>query len=223
MTPRSAPPTHHRDRWMVSYLDMVTILLVFFIAAAAKTLAPALPAPTPFAPAPKVQPAAPVPVTAPAPTAPPEPQPDSLREKLADAGIEVHREPRGLVASFPQTILFAPGDDRVPAEALPVIGRVAEVLRGIPNSVLVVGHADSAPIHNRRFRNNWDLSAARAMRVLELLARQYQIDEGRLSVSGDGSTRPADTNDTPQGRAVNRRVELVILDIPLTNAAQTAD
>jgi chemotaxis protein MotB len=69
------------------------------------------------------------------------------------------------------------------------------------------------------------------MRVLELLAQEYQIDEKRLSVSGDGSNRPAGTNDTPEGRALNRRVELVILDQPaekaetrpLTNLAPTAD
>lgn len=219
MIPRSSPP-HHRDRWMVSYLDMVTILLVFFVAAAAKTLAPD------HKPQPGQPPPPPAPVAAPAPAQPlsvRQPANDEIREKLVAAGIEVRREPRGLVASLPQAILFSPGDDRIAAEALPLISRVAGVLRDAPNSVIVVGHADSAPIHNRRFRNNWELSAARGMRVLELLTQKYQIDERRLSVSGDGSTRPADTNETAEGRAANRRVELVILDAPLTNLPPTAD
>lgn len=219
MIPRSSPPPHHRDRWMVSYLDMVTILLVFFVAAAAKTLAPDhKPQPGPPAPAPVT-----AAVPRPAQLLQAQPPRDQIHEKLAAAGIEVRREPRGLVASLPQAILFSPGDDRISAEALPMISRVAEVLRDAPNPVIVVGHADSVPIHNRRFRNNWELSVARGMRVLELLTHRYQIDERRLSVSGDGSTRPTDTNDTPEGRAANRRVELVILDAPLTNIAPTAD
>lgn len=184
---------------MVSYLDVVTILLVFFVAAAARS-AKVLPPPPP-APAPAV-------------TRVQQPPPDQTREKLEEAGIEVRREPRGWVASLPQTILFSPGDDRIAAGALPMLRSVAQVLQNIPNQVIVVGHADSTPIHNAKFKSNWDLSLARGMRVLELLSHQYEIDEQRLSVSGDGSNRPADTNDTPEGRALNRRVELVILDQP---------
>jgi chemotaxis protein MotB len=230
MSPRRPDTAPHGDRWMVSYLDMVTILLVFFVAAAARTLAPggrtqAMPV---AAPAPAV--ALPGPV-APVPAAAPAEPPDPLLEKLQEAGIEVRREPRGLVASLPQSILFGPGDDRVAAGALPLIARLASILGDIPNQVIVVGHSDSAPIHSQRFQNNWQLSVARGMRVLELLAQRYQIDEKRLSVSGDGSNRPAGTNNTPEGRALNRRVELVILDAPapppagtpLTNLAPAAD
>ena len=59
---------------------------------------------------------------------------------------------------------------------------------------------------------------ARGMRVLELFTREYQIEENRLSVSGDGSNRPAGPNETPEGRALNRRVEVVILDEPQRDA-----
>jgi flagellar motor protein MotB len=195
---------------------VVTILLVFFVAAAAKTLAPSS----------KTQPAAP-PVAPIALAAAPEPPRvaarDELRERLEQAGIEVHREARGLVASLPQAVLFATGDDRVAKEALPMIGLIAAVLRDVPNQVIVVGHADATPIHTARFKNNWELSVARGMRVLELLVQSYRIDEKRMSVSGDGSNRPAGSNETPEGRAVNRRVELVILNQPLTNPPPTAD
>lgn len=233
MIRRLAPNGAPRDRWMVSYLDMVTILLVFFVAAAARTQAPKHPEPVAVAipiPKPAAEVAvAPVVITQPATH-------DELARKLAQAGMEVRREPRGLVATLPQPVLFAPGDDRVSAEALPVIGRIALILGEIPNPVIVVGHADAAPIHNRRFRSNWELSIARGMRVLELLMAKYHFEERRLSVSGDGSTRPAGGNDTPEGRALNRRVELVILDAPtssktnaetpsaaLTNLAPAAD
>ncbi len=203
MKPKYLLPESNRDRWMVSYLDVVTILLVFFVAAAAKTLAPAakLPQPPPAA-------ASPSPAAAPAPPR----VEDQLQHKLEHAGFEVRREPRGLVVSLPQAILFAAGDDSIGGAALPLVGQIAGVLRDIPNHVILVGHADSSPIHNDHFKNNWELSVARGMRLLEMLSGRYGIDERRMSVSGDGSNRPAQTNDTPEGRAGNRRVELVILD-----------
>jgi chemotaxis protein MotB len=187
------PETSHRDRWTVSYLDVLTILLIFFVAAAAKTLAP----PPPPAPAP--------------------PQPEKrpplaeLEEKLQKSGLDVHRESRGLVISLPQAILFDSGDDRVNESALPTVEQIATAIRAIPNRVMLIGHADSTPIHNRRFQNNWELSAARGLRLLELLTGRYGIEESRLAVSSDGANRPRSPNDSPEGRARNRRVEIVIV------------
>lgn len=195
---------------MVSYLDVVTLLLLFFVAAAAKTLAPRGNAPPPVAtPAPVVS----LPVLMNNPVNDPAPQ-DEIRHQLEMAGFEVRREPRGLVVSLPQAILFSPGDDHIGSGALPMLEQIAGILRSVPNHVILVGHADSVPIHNRRFKNNWELSVARGMRLLELLSSRYQLEDSRLSVSGDGSNLPKDTNDTPEGRASNRRVELVVLDEP---------
>jgi chemotaxis protein MotB len=76
--------------------------------------------------------------------------------------------------------------------------------------VSLVGHADAVPIHNKRFNNNWELAAARSLRLLELLSSQFGMEESRLSVESFGSYDPKSTNDTPDGRAINRRVEIVI-------------
>jgi chemotaxis protein MotB len=89
---------------------------------------------------------------------------------------------------------------------------IGDVLSKIPNNVSLVGHADAVPIHNRRFNNNWELAAARGLRLLELLSSRYGIAEARLSVQSFGSNDPKTTNNTPDGRASNRRVEIVILD-----------
>lgn len=97
---------------------------------------------------------------------------------------------RGLVISLPRAILFASGEDRIDRQALPVIARIADVLRDIPNQVSLVGHADSVPIHNRHFKNNWDLSTARSLKILELLSRQYGIAESY------GPYHPSGSNDT---------------------------
>jgi chemotaxis protein MotB len=191
----SGPST---DRWMVSYMDVLTILLIFFAAAAAQS---AMPHPAPD----KVVSKAPEPTPAPQPLL--EPQ-----RKLAVLGLDLKMEPRGLVISLPQTILFASGDDAISAAARPKVEQIAAVLREIPNKVTLVGHADAVPIHNRRFRNNWELAAARSLRLLELLGRDGRIDESRLSVASYSSFDPKGTNGTPDGRASNRRVEIVILD-----------
>ena len=205
----------HRDRWMVSYLDAITILLIFFVAAAAKT-----------APTIKKDPPPPAPVvvidarkTAPVTPAPETLEQDKLEQDLLNAGLDVHRESRGLVIRLPQAIFFSSGDDRIGSAALPTVEKIAEVLRATSNHIVLTGHADSVPIHNRHFKNNWELSAARGMRLLELLKDRYGIDEARMSVSSDGSNRPSNSNETPDGRANNRRVEILILDEPAKDRA----
>jgi chemotaxis protein MotB len=190
-----------RDRWMVSYLDVLTILLILFVAMAAQTLesapkklAPALaPAAAPMIPGPSAALAA-------------------IKRELEQNHLDVQIDSRGVVVSLPQALLFPPGEDRINADALATVSAIADVLSRIPNNVSLVGHADALPIHTRRFSNNWELAAARGLRLLELLSSRYGIAESRLSVESFGSYDPKSTNDTPDGRASNRRVEIVILD-----------
>lgn len=200
---RSAAPvaSRQRDRWTTSYADFVTILLVLFVAIAAQgSQSPKLPPP--------------VPVVAPAP-APAQTVRPSILTALAPLerqGVKLKVEARGIVISLEQKILFESGDDRISDAALPVVSEIANVLRGIPNRVNLIGHADSRPIHSRRFRDNWELSVARSLRLRELLSEELGIDEGRLSVASFGSTEPVAPEDTEEGRANNRRVEIVIVD-----------
>jgi chemotaxis protein MotB len=250
-------PTGLRDRWMASYVDVLTILLVFFLIAAASTAqkrpetakpaTPEIPAPkAPVMPAAPVAPAAPrVPAVSPrmqqaaatsaAPTVTPEPAKDApeqqpptasaalvrARDILLDRGLDPKLEARGLLITLPQPILFPSGGDQVSPQALPAIEKIAFVLRGIPNPVRLIGYADSAPVHNRRFTSNWDLSMARCRNILSLLTRRYGIDESRLSIASYGPYRPVAPNDTAYGRAANRRVEILILDERVANGPET--
>ena len=198
---RSAAPvaSRQRDRWTTSYADFVTILLVLFAAIAAQgSQAPKPPAPS----------AAP----APAPTQTGRPSILTALAPLESEGVKLKVEARGIVISLEQKILFESGDDRISDAALPLVSEIADVLRGIPNRVNLIGHADSRPIHSRRFRDNWELSVARSLRLRELLSEELGIDEGRLSVASFGSTDPVAPEDTEEGRANNRRVEIVIVD-----------
>jgi chemotaxis protein MotB len=116
------------------------------------------------------------------------------------------------VITLPQAILFPSGDDHIVPAAFPMLSEIAGVLASVPNKVALVGHADSVPIHNQRFQNNWELSAARSLSLLEALRTRYGIAESRLTVQSYGSYNPKDSNDTEAGRAENRRVEILLLD-----------
>jgi chemotaxis protein MotB len=194
-----------RDRWMVSYLDVLTILLILFVAMAAQTLQNSQKKP---APAPASAAAA---VTAPVIQGPSAAL-SAIKRELERSHLDVQLDSRGVVVSLPQALLFAPGDDRINADALATVSTIGDVLSKIPHNISLVGHTDAVPIHNRRFGNNWELAAARGLRLLELLSSQYGIAESRLSVQSFGSYDPKSSNDTPDGRASNRRVEIVILD-----------
>lgn len=196
---------------MVSYVDVLTMLLIFFTCAAVKVAK----APVPVAPVTlHVLPKPPLPKvpTPPERAVDPTPPLADLQHRLESEGLDVHREVRGVVVTLPQAVLFASGDDRINPDARPIIGKIAASLRDLPNHVTLVGYADNIPVSNRRFRNNWELAAARGLRLLDLLTREFGINESRLSVSSDGVNRPKDSNDTPAGRAANRRVEIRIAD-----------
>src|SRR5690348_9398886 len=181
-----------RDRWMISYADVLTILLIFFICAAMKAQKPAPPPP----PAPAIAVAPPPAVPEPKPAALPEPPLAGVQKQLQESGLDVHREARGVVVSLPQAVLFVSGDDRITPDARPLVEKIVAGIRDLPNHVTLVGYADNVPISNRRFHNNWELAAERGLRLLELLTREYGIPESRLSVSSEGANRPISPNDT---------------------------
>lgn len=208
-------------RWVISYSDIVTILLVLFVALAAQAfqvgqisvpLAKAAP-PRSDAADPIVYSSAGVPLPEAAVRKPNETLLAAERS-LRDRGINPKLEDRGLVIGLEQSILFPSGEDRIGPKALPIIAQIVEVVGAIPNRISLVGHTDAVPIHSLRFKNNWELATARSVNLLELLATRYGIAESRLSVASPGPYSPRGPNDTEDGRAENRRVEIVILPEP---------
>jgi chemotaxis protein MotB len=130
--------------------------------------------------------------------------------KLADY-ITVSSQERGLVISLKDTLLFASGSDQLNPEARKIIKQLGNSLLAIPNHIRVEGHTDNLPIKNARIPSNWELSTLRATTVLHVLQGEVGIPPERLSVSGYGEYRPLASNDTPENRAKNRRVDIVIL------------
>src|ERR1700730_8760099 len=135
-----------------------------------------------------------------------------LEEEIRKGKVEVSMTPRGIVVSLKQAAFFSSGTDAVDQSSLPTMLKVAAALKAVSNPVRIEGHTDSIPIHTARFRSNWDLSAARSIAMMELLSNRFESSPQRLSIAGYADTVPVGDNDTPEGRARNRRVDLVILN-----------
>ena len=135
-----------------------------------------------------------------------------LKDDLDKRRLDMVQDRRGLVLSIPESGLFAIGSDELSPTAQALVDRIARTLAGIPNSVRVEGHTDDLPIHTVRFRSNWDLSTARASRVIEFLIVRASIDPRRLSSAGYAEFRPRVPNESAESRAQNRRVDLVVLN-----------
>lgn len=116
-----------------------------------------------------------------------------------------------LVVRFPDTALFDSGQAELRPDALRALDAIAGVLRGVPNRVRVEGHTDTDPISNFRFPSNWELSTARAGRVVRYFVDTYGLDPRRFESAGLGEYRPVAPNDTPENKQRNRRVDIVIL------------
>jgi chemotaxis protein MotB len=135
-----------------------------------------------------------------------------LKDEIAKGSIEINLEPRGLVISLKEAAFFPSGDSMVKPEAYSIVEKVAQTLQMIPNPIRVEGHTDSIPIHNARFRNNWELSAARSVAMLELLHSRFRVDPHRMAVVGYADAIPVASNATVEGRAKNRRVDITVLN-----------
>jgi chemotaxis protein MotB len=134
-----------------------------------------------------------------------------LDADLKNGKLQLKLDPRGLIISMREKAFFASGDSTVAPDSLPMLAKIAAVVQSLPNSVRLEGHTDARPIHTSRFQSNWELSAARSIAMLELLRDRFQIPPSRMAVAGYAENSPVDTNDTEEGRAHNRRVDLVLL------------
>ena len=137
---------------------------------------------------------------------------EDLREEIKGGKIKITMQARGLVISFTEAALFPPGADSIAPENFSSIQKVASAISKLSNSVRLEGHTDSVPIHNGRFRDNWDLSAARGIALLSLLTGRFGIPQAKLSVAAYAETAPVASNDSEEGRARNRRVDIIILN-----------
>jgi chemotaxis protein MotB len=134
-----------------------------------------------------------------------------LAHEVKGGKVGLKLEGRGLVISLQESAFFASGDDAVSPASLSILSKIAVEARAMSNPIRLEGHTDAIPIHTPRFRSNWELSAARAIAMMDLLKEQFQIPAERMSIAGYADNAPVDSNETVEGRAKNRRVDLVVL------------
>lgn len=135
----------------------------------------------------------------------------ALQHELAVHTIAVHREVEGLVISLREFGFFDSGSATLKPSALPALDRIASILAVRTCRVRIEGHTDNIPIHTAHMASNWELSTARSTELIRLLIQRYHFAPQRLSAAGYAEYHPLASNDSVQGRAQNRRVDLVIL------------
>ena len=222
---------HQRDRWLVSYADFITLLFAFFVvlySAAqvdkrrAARVASAIQAAfrqNGSLPSPAGNGASPQSLTAPPNS---DEQQSALKKQIeqtlsAEIGngdVAVRSSHEGLVISLREIGFFDSGSAEIKASSAAAFAQMAEILRQSGSDIRVEGHTDNVPIHNSRFSSNWDLSTARATATVRLLVR-YKVKPERMAVAGYAEFHPIASNDTSEGRANNRRVDIVVLRKPV--------
>lgn len=139
---------------------------------------------------------------------------EEVKSFLQEAGLEddvqLRLEERGIVLELPERILFDTGEAVIKPDFYPILDLLSTLLAKVPNQIIVEGHTDNIPIKTFLFPSNWELSVARAVSVARYLVEVRDLPPRRFVATGYGEYHPLDTNETPEGRARNRRVSIVL-------------
>lgn len=234
MKRRQSAKKENNERWLLTYSDMITLLLIFFIVmytlsrvdvkkfqALSTSLSKAMGAGGMVldSPGPSVVPGISGTINEVAQNTGDNTQLEQVKKELdqyvkqsnLQAKVSVTMEERGVVISFQDEVLFKLGSAVLTPRAREIIEKVGPILESVPNYLRVEGHTDNLTIHTVQYPSNWELSAARANTVLKELIRNFKIHPQRLSAVAYGEYRPLVPNDTDAHRQTNRRVNIVIL------------
>jgi flagellar motor protein MotB len=135
----------------------------------------------------------------------------ALHGEIASHQVSLHRETEGLVVSLREFGFFDSGSATIKPAALPALDRIASILAIRTCNLRIEGHTDNIPIHTPQMASNWELSTGRATELVRQLIVRYGFPPERLSAAGYAQYHPVASNITAQGRAQNRRVDIVIL------------
>jgi chemotaxis protein MotB len=136
---------------------------------------------------------------------------DAMQPLNQNGKVRVTQSPRGITVEINASLLFNSGDAVLHADSKEALAAVAKVLAGVDNPIQVEGHSDNVPINSPAYPSNWELSSARAGSVVRLFA-ELGVPTTRMVAIGYADNQPLDTNATAEGRARNRRVNVLILN-----------
>lgn len=135
---------------------------------------------------------------------------DKLEEEIDDGMVEIETDQTRIIVRIREQGSFASGSAQLNAAFFEVMDKISGVVAKMQGKIVVAGHTDNIPISTQRFRSNWELSSARAVTVVHALLSHPEVAMERVKIEGYSDTRPLEPNDTPENRARNRRVELII-------------
>ncbi len=140
---------------------------------------------------------------------------ESFRKFLKESGlakdIKIRATGKEIKITIATPILFDTGDAKLKPRALPLLEKLSELFKNNDNYIRVEGHTDNMPINTEKYPSNWELSSARAISVIKAFVNNFMITPTRFEALGYGEYKPAAKNDTKAGRARNRRVEIKII------------
>ncbi|MDA8411008.1 MAG: flagellar motor protein MotB [Treponema sp.] len=238
--PEEPEKPQNSERWLLTYSDMITLLMVFFVVLFAmskvdtkkfEALAESLS--LVFQGLPGIQllegsgghaviegtggPPRPPPGTGLSPRISPmrqiflEKATSTLATEIQTGKIQMNTEARGIVLSLSGDTFFRPGEATIAEGSMPSLVKVGQLLNSVQEKIVVEGYTDDSPVDRTSlYKSNLMLSAVRAVNVVEALDL-IGVDKNRMSATGFGDTNPERPNDTPEGRAYNRRVDILIL------------
>ena len=235
------------DRWLVSYADFITLLFAFFVVLYAfskadqkkssevsvaiqtglQSLSLTNTAKIPQGTKAAVQPSTPEhqmetgDISTPSLRTIGRDLQQRLAPEISRGTIAIEFSRDGLVISLREAGFFGSGSARPRSETMPVLFKIADALQKTTYDVHIEGHTDNIPVHNHMFDSNWELSSARAVVITRMFLQLHSIEPQRLSASGFGQYQPIADNETAEGRAKNRRVDVVVtangaLNLPLS-------
>jgi chemotaxis protein MotB len=146
-----------------------------------------------------------------------------LREQLniisgtdgSDKNFSIINDERGVVIRIMDQAFYDLGKADLKEKAVKTLDKIAPVLKTLKNEIRIEGHTDNVPINTEEFRSNWELSVRRATEVVKYLIEKGDLSPQRISAAGYGEYRPVAANDSDSNRALNRRIEIIVV-----NAAQ---
>jgi chemotaxis protein MotB len=125
--------------------------------------------------------------------------------------LNVYLKDGNVYVSLEEKLLFKSGSDVVDPKGKEALKSLANVLNSTDDfTVAIEGHTDDVPIKTKTFEDNWDLSTARATSIVRILTNDFGFDSDRITASGKGKFHPVQSNDTVEGRAGNRRTEIIL-------------
>ncbi len=135
----------------------------------------------------------------------------AVKLELIKGEIQIESLKDRVILRFKDELMFPKGSAELTPRAKAVLLKLGEVLALFDGEIIVAGHTDNLPIHSPKFRSNWDLSAARAVSVVDFLLAHKFVLPRQIAAVGYGPSRPLYPNDTEEHRAANRRVEIILL------------